>query len=200
VTTKRTFWAIFGLVFIWLMFISLVSITLLIIAVEQMVKNGRAVPDFIQVFMTLLKTWQDGNESTGVLTAWFFSVSMVPVGIKLISRIITRCDRIGEKIKGFFRRVNNFQGKYLMQFHTYLSILGLGFGILHLKLSTCAINPLPEWGLILSGILVITGMFFKWKAIPPKFRNFLYKFHTSLIVSGVLLTILIIGHAVMEVD
>ena len=87
-----------------------------------------------------------------------------------------------------------------MPFHTYLSILALGFGILHLTLSSCVANVLPEMGLILSGILVAAGLLFKWKAIPTKIRKTLYQFHASLIVSGVLLVILYTGHAVMDLD
>ena len=87
-----------------------------------------------------------------------------------------------------------------MRFHTYLSILALGLGILHLNLSYCAANPFPELGLILSGILVATGLFFKWKAVPAALRKVLYQFHASLIVSGVLLVILYTGHAVMDSD
>jgi hypothetical protein len=118
----------------------------------------------------------------------------------LISRTVIRYAPFGERVKGFIRRINNVQRKYLMPLHAYLSILALGLGILHLYLSTCAANPFPELGLILSGILVATGLLFKWKAAPTILRKALYQFHASLIVSGVLLAMLFTGHAVMDSD
>jgi hypothetical protein len=127
-----------------------------------------------------------------------FGLASFPVAIDLISRPLVRNTSISEKLKGFIRQANNKQRKYLMRFHTYLSILALSLGLIHLILSTCKGNPLPEWGLMLSGILVGTGLLFKWRSIPSKFRKFLYQFHSSLVVSGVLLTILLLGHIVMD--
>ncbi len=143
---------------------------------------------------------QTGDEFTGEVTAWLFGVSSVPVGVDLISKTATRYLPLGERVNTFVRRLNTTQRKYLMPFHTYLSILALGLGLLHLSLSTCAANPLPELSLILCGVLVLTGLLFKWKAIPATFRRALYQSHTSLIVTGFLLVILFTGHAVMNTD
>lgn len=87
-----------------------------------------------------------------------------------------------------------------MPFHTYLSIIALGFGILHLVLSSCRVNPLPEWGLVLSGILVVTGLLFKWNSLPKNIRKVLYQFHATLIVSGLLFMIIFAGHMIMDAD
>jgi hypothetical protein len=127
-------------------------------------------------------------------------LSSLPVLIDLISRTVLRCAPIAETGKNFIRHINTVQKKYLMPLHTWLSILALGLGILHLTLSSCAANPLPELGLILSGILVTSGLLFKDKAVPASLRKTLYQFHVSLIVSGVLLAILFTGHAVMSSD
>ena len=81
-----------------------------------------------------------------------------------------------------------------------MSVLALGLGIVHLTLSSCVANPLPQLGLILSGVLVASGLLFKWKAVPNTVRKALYQFHASLIVSGILVVVLITGHAVMDFD
>jgi len=141
-----------------------------------------------------------GNKFTGEATAWLFVASSIPVGVDLIARTVPRYVPIGGTAKSFLRHINNLQKKYLMPLHTYLSIAALGLGILHLTLSSCIANPFPELGLILMGILVTTGLLFKWKAVPALFRRYLYKFHASLIVSGVLLAILFSGHALMDSD
>jgi hypothetical protein len=86
-----------------------------------------------------------------------------------------------------------------MPFHMYGSILAMGAGVVHLIASDCE-NPLPELGLLLCGILVVTGVLCRWKAIKASFRKVLYQFHVSLMVSGVLLAILLVGHAGMSSD
>jgi predicted ferric reductase len=191
-----------GLAFIGLVIVSLAGIALLAVLADELAENGWAVPNLMQAFFAYLETWQNstGNEFTGEATAWLFGASSVPVGVDLISRTVIRYAPLGQRVKGIIRRINNLQRKYLMPLHTYLSILALGLGILHLTLSSCVANPFPELGLILTGILVATGLLFKWKAVPSKLRKTLYQFHASLIVSGILLVILFTGHAVMGLD
>jgi hypothetical protein len=141
-----------------------------------------------------------GDESTGEITAWLFGVSMIPVGLDLFFRLLVRLNFLGQTSNGFLLRVNAFQRKYLMPFHTYLSILALGLGILHLTRSSCVLNPLPEIGLILCGVFVITGLLIKWKVFKKSFGKALYKLHTSLIASGILVAILVVGHSVLGLD
>jgi hypothetical protein len=187
---------------IGLMIISIAGIASLAVLTHEREEIGWAVPNSVQAYIDYGQKWQDsfGNEFTGEATAWLFIVSAVPVGIDLISRNVIRYAPLREGLKRYIRRINNFQRRYLMPFHTYLTILALGFGILHFTLSSCIANPLPELALILSGILVASGLLCKWKAIPATFRKALYQFHASLIVSGVLLVVLSTGHAVMGSD
>jgi hypothetical protein len=191
-----------GLALGGLMIISLTGMTGLAVLMDELVERGWAVPSGLQVAAAQRAAWQKntGNEISGEATAWLFGLSSVPVLINLISRTILRFAPVRETGKSFIRQINTVQKKYLMPLHTWLSIPALGLGILHLTLSSCAANPLPELGLILSGTLVTSGLLFKWKAIPASLRKTLYQFHASLIVSGVLLAILFIGHAVMSSD
>jgi hypothetical protein len=201
-TTSKPSWPILGLALAALGIVSLAGIVLLAVLVDELIETGWAAPYFMQAAFFYRETWQNstGNEFTGEATAWLFGASCVPVGIDLISRTVIQYAPFGKTIKGFIRRINNTQRRYLMPLHTYLSIVALSLGILHLTLSSCVANPFPELGLILSGILVATGLLFKWKVIPTTFRKVLYQFHASLIVSGVLLVILFTGHAVMDLD
>jgi hypothetical protein len=201
-TTKKASLSVFGLVVIGFMIVSLVGIVLLVVLIDELHESGWVVPSFVQPYYNYRAIIQKsaGNEFTGEMTALLFVASIVPVGIDLLSRAVIRYPPFGQRVKTFVRRVNNSQRKYLMPFHTYLSILALGLGILHLALSSCVANPFPELGLILSGILVATGLLFKWKALPSKFRKTLYQFHSSLIILGVLLVILYTGHAVMDLS
>jgi hypothetical protein len=201
-TTNKSPWSILGWTFGGLSIVALLGIALLVVLLEEIAEQGWVLPNVALSYFPILNAWQEstGNEFSGDATALLFGLSILPVAIDLISRGTIRYVPVGEKVKGFIRGANNQQRKYLMPFHTYLSMLALGFGILHLNLSSCIANPFPEWGLILSGVLVVSGLLFKWKAIPTKFRKTLYQFHTSLIVSGVLLAILLVGHMIMSID
>jgi hypothetical protein len=200
--TNKTTKSVLGMAFFGLVISSLAGFALLAVLVDELAESGRAVPNFMQAYFAYGQILHNstGDEFTGEATALLFGASSAPVGLDLISRTITRHAPLGESVKGFIRRANSVQRKYLMPFHTYLSVLALGLGILHLTLSSCVTNPLPELGLILSGILVASGLLFKWKAVPNTVRKALYQFHACLIVSGVLLAILFAGHAVMDVD
>ena len=199
---NKTSSSILGVVFTGGMIVSLVGLALLAIIVTELVMSGWAVQNFMQTYFSFRGALQNntGNEFSGEATAWLFGLSAFPVGFDLISRAAIRYFPVGGTLKSILRHINNLQRKYLMPFHTYLSIVALGLGILHLVLSSCIANPFPELGLFITGILVITGLLFKWKAVPSTLRKTLYKFHASLMLSGVLLAVLVIGHAVMGTD
>ncbi|MCX6064989.1 MAG: hypothetical protein NT121_04445 [Chloroflexi bacterium] len=200
--SNKTPWLKPGLTVTGLTIISLAGIAFLAILIIELIESGPAVPHFLQAVLTYREDWRNstGNEFTGEATAWFFGISAAPVGLDLICRAVIRYTPVGERIKSSILRLNNLQRKYLMPLHNYLSIIAFSFGFLHLILSSCVSNPLPELGLILSGILVASGLLFKSKAVPTTLRKYLYQFHASLIISGVLLIILVSGHAVMSLD
>jgi hypothetical protein len=139
-----------------------------------------------------------GNDTTGQATAWVAGAGFVPLVVDWTTRQVLRRVPLREKIKSVVIRFNSFQRKFLMPLHTYLSVLALTLGILHLTLSSCPTNPFPEIGLIVMGILTATGLIFKWKKTPAALKKYFYKFHASLIVSGILSAILITGHLVMD--
>jgi hypothetical protein len=201
-TTSKTSRSILSLVFVGLVIVALVGIAGFAVLANELAESGWAVPAFMQTYFSYREAWRQstGNEFTGEATAWLFGASSLPVGLDLISRTAIRYLPLGDKVTAFIRRINATQRKYLLPLHTWLSVLALGLGFLHLTLSTCAANPLPEWGLILCGLLVATGLLFKWKAIPATLRKALYQFHASLIVTGALLLILFTGHVVMDAD
>ncbi len=201
-TTNKNSSSILGSVFIGVMLISLVGFALLFVGLYELADSGRTVSSLVQTYFSFREALQNnsGNEFTGEATAWFFGAASAPVIVDLISRAVIRYMPIEGTLKNFVRRMNNLQKKLLMSLHTYLSIAALGLGILHLTLSSCIANPFPELGLILTGALVITGLLFKWRAVPVFFRKALYKFHASMMVTGILLVILYAGHAVMDAD
>jgi hypothetical protein len=141
-----------------------------------------------------------GNEFTGQTAGWLFGISCVPVVFNLTTRFIIRRIPLSSRLKAASEWLSRANRKYLMPFHTYLSILAFALAVIHLLLSNCP-NPFPEWGLIGAGILVVTGLIIKLRLavkISPKLVKWIYQFHTSLVVSGILVSILLAGHVLMD--
>jgi hypothetical protein len=118
-----------------------------------------------------------GNDTTGQFTAWFAGLGSLPVAIVWMNRQVSRRIPMSEKLKSGLGQLSFLVRKYLMPWHTYLSIIALIIGILHLALSSCVGNPFPEAGLILMGVLGATGLAFKLKFLPATWKAWLYKFH-----------------------
>ncbi len=200
---NRSSMSVLGWIFAGVAIIVLVAIPVILVLWVEITEEGWRFPSItIQSYFPSRTVWNEsiGDEFTGIATAIMFIGSALPVAIDLTSRSVNRYLPLTQSVKGFIQRANGVQRKYLMPYHTYLSILALCFGLLHLGLSNCIANPFPEIGLILSGVLVGTGLLFKVKKFPIILRKYLFQFHTSLIVSGALLTILFVGHLIMDIE
>jgi hypothetical protein len=142
----------------------------------------------------------EGNEFTGQTSGWLFGIACLPVIFSLIARLISRRVSLHPRLKGLLEWFTSMNKKYFMPFHTYLSILALVVATVHLLISSCP-NPLPEWGLIIAGILVATGLIIKLRIaskVSPKLLKGIYQFHASLVVTGILISVLLAGHVFMD--
>jgi hypothetical protein len=141
-----------------------------------------------------------GNGFTGQAAGWLFGISCLPVAFCISTRFINRQAALPLPIKRPLEHFARANKKYFMPFHTYFGILGLILGIIHLIFSSCP-NPLPEWGLIIAGLLVATGMLIKYRIAAklfPRFVKRIYQFHASLVVTGILAVVLLAGHILMD--
>jgi hypothetical protein len=142
----------------------------------------------------------EGNEFTGQTSGWLFGIACLPVVFSLTAKLISRRISLHPRLKGLLEWSTRMNKKYLMPFHTYLSILALVVATVHLLISSCP-SPLPEWGLIIAGILVATGLIIKSRIaskISLKLLKGIYQFHTNLVVSGILVSVLLAGHVFMD--
>jgi hypothetical protein len=200
--TKYLF--LFGGILIGLVILMAAGIGVLVLLLDEIGDDGEGIAKFTSLltFPNFLRGGQEneGNEFTGQTSGWLFGIACVPVIFCLTARLISRRVSLRPRLKSaleWFTRVNK---KYFMPFHTYLSILALALAIVHLMFSSCP-NPLPEWGLIGAGILVTTGLIIKLRIASksfPKLVKYIYQFHASLVVSGILVSILLAGHVLMD--
>ena len=56
-------------------------------------------------------------------------------------------------------RLNQFQSKYLMKVHCVLNPIAF----LHFLLASCCSSSLPEWGLLVTTMMVLIGFMLRFK-------------------------------------
>jgi hypothetical protein len=198
-TTRNLF--LFGVILMGLVVLISAGFGILVPINNVVLDDGKAIAKFTSPlsFSSYLIGDQesDGNEFTGLTSGLLFWISSLPIIFRLTTRLINRRVSLRPRLQGLFEWFTQVNNKYLMQFHTYLSILALALAVVHFIFSSCPLNPLPEWGLIMAGILVVTGLIVKLR-IAPKLKNRIYQFHTSLVVTGILLSVLLAGHVLMD--
>jgi hypothetical protein len=174
------------------------------LVLEELSEDGKIIleiPSLLPLTFPLRWSGEDsGNEFTGQTSAWLFGLSCLPLVFSITSKFILQKVSLPLRLKGFMEWFYRLNKKYFLPFHTYLSLPALALSILHLSLSTCP-NPLPELGLILVAVLATTGLIIKFRIgtkISPKFLKSMYQFHTSLVVLGILASVLVAGHLLMD--
>jgi hypothetical protein len=144
------------------------------------------------------KRGDHGNETTGEIAAWMFGVANFPVALSIILKTCARFISPGLNLKDPITRFNRQQKNYLMELHFWLNPVAFGIALTHFLLSICRSTTLPEWGL---GIMVVTallGMMMKFRLSPASMRQKVFKFHTSPILLIAAISILLIGHSIVD--
>ena len=202
--TASKYLFLFGGILIGLVILVAAGMGLLVLLLDEAGENGINIAEFNSQlpfsFLGRGNQENEGNEFTGQTSGWLFGIACLPVIFSLTARFVSRRISLRPRLKGlleWFTRVNK---KYFMPFHTYLSILALVIATAHLLFSSC-LNPLPELGLIIAGILVATGLIIKLRIaskVSRKLQKGIYKFHASVLVSGILVFVLLAGHVFMD--
>lgn len=140
----------------------------------------------------------DGNEITGELSAWLFAIANIPVLFGLLYRSINRFGSLTEMSKIRLKTLKKAQKKYLMPLHYLINIIALLLAIIHFSLSNCRSSSLPEWGLGLMACIVVVGIMLKLNITPKGVRKIFYKIHTSPLAIGLVVSVLLVGHSIVD--
>jgi hypothetical protein len=144
------------------------------------------------------KNKDHGNETTGEIAAWMFGVANFPVALSVILKAFANLVPAGLNLRDPVTRFNRQQKKHLIKLHYWLNPIALGIALTHFLLSMCRSTTLPEWGL---GIMVLTGLLgimMKFKLSPASMRQKVFKFHTSPVLLIAAISILLIGHSIVD--
>ena len=202
--TASKYLLLFGGILIGLVILIAAGMGLLVLLLDEAGENEITIAEFNSQlpfsFLGRGNQENEGNEFTGQTSGWLFGIACLPVVFSLTDRLVSRRVSLRPRLKGLLEWCTRVNKKYFMPFHTYLSILALVVATAHLLFSSC-LNPLPELGLIIAGILVATGLIIKLRIaskVSPKLLKGIYKFHASVVVSGILVSVLLAGHVFMD--
>ncbi|MEI7901656.1 MAG: hypothetical protein WCK89_15495 [bacterium] len=139
-----------------------------------------------------------GDDFTGATAACLLAAANLPALLGLLVRGLIRYAPFGlgakERLKGFGRN----QKKCLMPLHYWANILGALLAFFHLGLSHCGSSSLPEWGMAVMTVLVVTGILMKLKRALGRMRKVAHQIHTNPLTSGLFLAVLLIGHCLVD--
>ncbi len=139
-----------------------------------------------------------GHEATGQAAAWLFGVANVAVAISLLSKGAVRYAPMSEQSRERIKRLNQKQKKYLMPLHYLLNPVALATALTHFLMSRCPSTALPEWSLVLMSGLIGVGLLVKFRMLPVSLRKRFYLIHTSPLPFAALLSLLLIGHSIVD--
>jgi hypothetical protein len=151
-----------------------------------------------------LKGWiersehDEGNETAGQIAAWLLVAANLPVVLSVLIKWTNRFAPINMGLKNALSGFNRFQKKHLMRFHYLLNPVVLGIAMWHWLSSRCKSTVLPEWGLIVMVGLIALGLIIKLGLCPKPLRKSVYRLHTQPLVLAAMVTVLTIGHLIVD--
>lgn len=140
----------------------------------------------------------EGNETTGQIAAWLLVAANLPVVLSILMKWTNRFVPINARLKNALIGFNRFQKKHLMRFHYLLNPIVLGIALWHWLSSRCKSTAMPEWGLIVMVGLIALGLMMKLGLCPKPLRKGVYRLHTQPLVLSVMVTVLTIGHLIVD--
>jgi hypothetical protein len=85
-----------------------------------------------------------------------------------------------------------------MVLHTTLNPLILGVALTHYALSRCSSTSLPEWGLLIMGVIVLLGITLKFKLCPKELLSNVHRLHTQPALLMFFVSMLFVGHMIVD--
>ena len=139
-----------------------------------------------------------GDETTGQIAAWLLAAVNLTVALSISIKGINRFIAISPDLQNSLKKFNQFQKKHLMRFHYYGNPLILGVALLHWLSSRCRSTSLPEWALGMMILVAALGLVLKFKLCPKTLQKNVYKLHTQPLMFLALVTVLVIGHTIVD--
>jgi len=101
-------------------------------------------------------------------------------------------------LQEILKQTNRRQKQYLMNLHYWLNPVAIAAAIFHFSLAECPSTFIPELGLGAMLLVFLFGLMVTFKLSPASVRKTVFKFHTSPVSFVVVISILLIGHSMID--
>jgi hypothetical protein len=139
-----------------------------------------------------------GEGASGQIAAWLFVLANFPVVLSILLKASGKVAPPSWNCKEAIEKINRRQKRYLMKLHYWLNPVAVGVAIIHFLLSECKAAAIPEIGLGVMFLLCFLGLIVTFQCAPASMRKTIFRFHTNpiLLIAGI--SILLIGHSMVD--
>jgi hypothetical protein len=136
--------------------------------------------------------------ASGQIAAWLLGIANFPIVASILLKACRKVTPQGSNLKEVVGQINRQQKRYLMKLHYWLNPLAVGIAIIHCLSTKCDATAIPEIGLGVILLVCILGIIVAFKWSPAFMRKAIFQLHTSSIVFVVSISILLIGHSMVD--
>jgi hypothetical protein len=136
--------------------------------------------------------------ASGQIAAWLFGIANLPIVVSILLKACGKAAPQGSKIKEVADQINRRQKRYLMKLHYWLNPVAVVIAIIHFLSTKCDAAAMPEIGLGLMLLVCILGIMVSFQWSPASMRKAIFRLHTSSILFVGSISILLIGHSMVD--
>jgi hypothetical protein len=143
---------------------------------------------------------QEGGaaEGSGVIAAWLFGIANFPVALSVIPKTSGKAALPQSSLKITIEKANRRQKRLFMKLHYWMNPVAASVAIFHFSRAECRSTFMPELGMWIMILILILGLMMTFKLSPASMRKAIFKFHTSPVSLLIAISILLIGHSIVN--
>jgi hypothetical protein len=136
--------------------------------------------------------------ASGQIAAWLFGIANFPVVLSILLKACGKIAPQSSNLRETVSQLNRQQKRYLMRLHYWLNPVAVGVAIIHFLSAKCEATAIPEIGLGAMLLVCTLGIMVTFKWSPAFMRKTIFRFHTSSISLLAIISILLIGHSMVD--
>jgi hypothetical protein len=136
--------------------------------------------------------------ASGQIAAWFFGIANFPVVLSILLKACGKAMPQSSNLKVAIDQINRRQKRYLTKLHYWLNPVAVGVAMIHFLSTKCEATAIPEIGLGVMLLVCVLGIMVTFRWLPASMRKAIFRLHTSPISLLAGISILLIGHSMVD--
>jgi hypothetical protein len=136
--------------------------------------------------------------ASGQIAALLLGIANFPVVLSILLKACGKVTPQSSNFKEAVSQINRRQKRSLLKLHYWLNPIAVGVAIIHFLSTKCEATAIPEIGLGVMLLVCILGIMVTFKWSPASMQKTIFRFHTSSISLLAIISILLIGHSMVD--